>query len=676
MLAAAARPETGRARRRRLDRAGHARRDAARRRRPARGGRRGARGRARQRVRDPAPAGPPRRARGRDGLLPVQQHGDRGALGAARARPRAASRSSTGTSTTATGPRRSSSTTRRVLTISLHQDGALSRATPAALESRGGEGRTSTSRCPPGRATTATRTRSSGRRAGRARLRARPDPARRGPGRVGDRPARAHVDHRAGLPRADRPRRRARRRGLRRPARRDARGRLLAACTCRSPTWRSSRASPGWSRASPTTRSASTCRARCATSSARPSPPRSRRAPRLMLHDAHGYWIAEAGSPRGAAAARGRHDRRRRRRRRRLHGHVDGLAPARGRAGRGRRRARGRRAAGTARAGATAASSPASTWRCRRCAPTTARPAAAWVAAARETVDAIGAWCEAEGVDAWYRKGGELVVSTAPAQDGVRRGGGRRAHGDRADAPSRRARAATRRSSAPACSCPHAATVHPARLAFGLRERLLARGARIYEGSRGDRRCGRCRTGSRSAPPRGSVRARDRRLRDLAPRGTLPPLRNRLTVSSSHIVCTEPVPDVSSSSAGRGGEAISDGRALLHYTAHDARRADRVRLGRRADGGRRAAGRRMEVDHGVIAQVKRDLVRFFPQLEGRRDRARLGRADRRLPHAPPGDRRRAGCPPGRRSATRATASARRTCSAARSRRSRSTGATR
>ena len=46
-------------------------------------------------------------------------------------------------------------------------------------------------------------------------------------------------------------------------------------------------------------------------------------------------------------------------------------------------------------------------------------PARAWVAAAHATVDAIGAWCEAEGVDAWYHKAGELVVSTAPAQDGV-----------------------------------------------------------------------------------------------------------------------------------------------------------------------------------------------------------------------------------------------------------------
>jgi len=34
--------------------------------------------------------------------------------------------------------------------------------------------------------------------------------------------------------------------------------------------------------------------------------------------------------------------------------------------------------------------------------------AEAWAAEASETVDAVGAWCEAENVDAHYRKGGEL----------------------------------------------------------------------------------------------------------------------------------------------------------------------------------------------------------------------------------------------------------------------------
>ena len=243
--------------------------------------------------------------------------------------------------------------------------------------------------------------------------------------------------------------------------------------------------------------------------------------------------------------------------------------------------------------------------------------AAAWVAAARETVDAIGAWCEAEGVDAWYRKGGELVVSTAAAQDG----------GTGADAVDGRfvlaqtAEQARGRCASPVFRggvfVPAAATVHPARLAFGLRARLRARGARIYE---------RCRaTGLRPAPdgvcvrtPRGRVRAPVAVLATGAASGMLQPLRNRLTVSSSHVVCTEPVPDVLEQLGWNGGEAISDARALLHYTRTT--RDHRIVFG--WAGGRMAAGARpggrMEVDAAVVAQLRRDLPRFFPQLAGRR----------------------------------------------------------
>jgi glycine/D-amino acid oxidase-like deaminating enzyme len=67
-----------------------------------------------------------------------------------------------------------------------------------------------------------------------------------------------------------------------------------------------------------------------------------------------------------------------------------------------------------------------------------------------------------------------------------------------------------------------------------------------------------------------------------------------------------------------GGEAITDGRALLHYTRTT--RDGRIAFG--WAGGRMAAGSRtngrMEVDPEVVDQARRDLVRFFPQLEGRR----------------------------------------------------------
>ena len=238
-----------------------------------------------------------------------------------------------------------------------------------------------------------------------------------------------------------------------------------------------------------------------------------------------------------------------------------------------------------------------------------------WVLAARATVDAIGAWCEAEGVDAHYRRGGELVVSTAPAQDALK---AEATDGETVIAQT--AEQARARCDSPVFRggvyCPHAANVHPARLAFGLRERLLARGAQLFEGSKA-RAIAPAPGGVEVRTDLGGVRAATAVLAINAASGSVRPLRNRLTVSSSHIVMTEPVPDVLDELGWRGGESISDGRALLHYLRTT--RDDRILFG--WAGGRMAAGARpggrMEIDPGVIAQVKRDLVRMFPQLEGR-----------------------------------------------------------
>jgi glycine/D-amino acid oxidase-like deaminating enzyme len=356
-----------------------------------------------------------------------------------------------------------------------------------------------------------------------------------------------------------------------------------------------------------------------------------------MLHDAHGYWIAEAGSPAALPP---------------LDGettadvvvvgggytglwtawHVLACAPdARivvleaGRCGHGP----------SGRNGGFVSSLDLSLPSLR--AEYGEAAAGAWADAARETVDAIGAWCEAEGVDAWYRRGGELCVSTAPAQDGVgadavsAAGVAIRPDTGAAVGPSDEhgvgaviahdVAAARARCASPVFRggvfVPAAATVHPARLAFGLRERLLARGARIHEGSRA--------TAIRPVPAGVEVETAGGRVRTPtavfatgASTGTLAPLRNRLTVSSSHVVCTEPVPDVLDELGWRGGESISDGRALLHYTRTTP--DDRIVFG--WAGGRMATGARtsgrMEVDPDVVAQVRADLVRFFPQLAGRR----------------------------------------------------------
>ena len=259
--------------------------------------------------------------------------------------------------------------------------------------------------------------------------------------------------------------------------------------------------------------------------------------------------------------------------------------------------------------------------------------ATAWASESRATVDAIGAWCEAEDVDAWYVRGGELLVSTAPAQDGVSADAIDGTTVIAQDAATVRARCASPVLRA-GVYVPASATVHPARLAFGLLERLVARGAQVHEHSRA--------VGMRPVPvgvevatPGGRVRARSAVFAINASSGTLPPLRNRLTVSSSHIVLTEPVPDVLDELGWRGGESISDGRALLHYLRTT--RDDRILFG--WAGGRMAAGARprgrMEVDAEVVAQVTNDLVRWFPQLAGRRlDHAWGGPIDVSPTHRP------------------------------------------
>jgi glycine/D-amino acid oxidase-like deaminating enzyme len=95
-------------------------------------------------------------------------------------------------------------------------------------------------------------------------------------------------------------------------------------------------------------------------------------------------------------------------------------------------------------------------------------------------------------------------------------------------------------------------------------------------------------------------------------------LRGRLTVTSSHIVLTEPVPDLIEEIGWTGGECITDGRTLLHYfrTTRDGR----ILLG--WGGGRLAYGtrvnRRVEVDPQVTAEAHAALLRLFPALAGRR----------------------------------------------------------
>lgn len=257
--------------------------------------------------------------------------------------------------------------------------------------------------------------------------------------------------------------------------------------------------------------------------------------------------------------------------------------------------------------------------------------------ASREAISGIESFCREQEVEAWFRRGGYLQVSTAPAHDGI---------WDEAVAVSRElGEADAVQPLAPAgvaehCASPafragafypDAATVQPARLALGLRARLREAGVHIYERSAARRLAAAgdfSRVGAREKSDSqsvvaetgsGSVRA-GAAIVAIGGAAKAPgaPLRNALTITSSHIVLTEPVPDLLEEIGWTGGQCITDSRALIDYfrTTPDGRIAfgwggGRIEMGARLHG-------RAELDPDVVAAAAARLREYFPGLAGRR----------------------------------------------------------
>ncbi len=252
------------------------------------------------------------------------------------------------------------------------------------------------------------------------------------------------------------------------------------------------------------------------------------------------------------------------------------------------------------------------------------RAALAVARASQEAVTGVGSFCESQGVDAWFRRGGYLQVSTAPAHDGAwaEALAACRELGAVDAVRSLTAGEVAARCASPAfrggALYPAAATVQPARLALGLREQLLAAGVEVCERSPVARL--RAATGEVEArTATGRVRA-GAALVAIGGAAKAPgaPLRNALTVSSSHIVLTEPVPDLLAEVGWTGGECITDSRALVDYfrTTPDGRIAfgwggGRIAMGARLHG-------RAELDPEVVARAAAKLREYFPGLAGRR----------------------------------------------------------
>ena len=89
-------------------------------------------------------------------------------------------------------------------------------------------------------------------------------------------------------------------------------------------------------------------------------------------------------------------------------------------------------------------------------------------------------------------------------------------------------------------------------------------------------------------------------------------------MTSSHMVITEPVPDVLDSIGWRGGEAMTDGRTLVHYFRSTS--DDRIAFGWGGGmiGRGVRPGRRESMDLRLVSKVAADLQWFFPQLQGRK----------------------------------------------------------
>lgn len=264
-----------------------------------------------------------------------------------------------------------------------------------------------------------------------------------------------------------------------------------------------------------------------------------------------------------------------------------------------------------------------------------------------DTVDGIGSWCAAHGVDAWFTKRGSLQASAAPAQDGgwMEAVEACRAHGEAGrllpltpEEVGARVRSPVFRGGV---FMPGAATVQPATLARGLRRVLLERGVVIHEGTAateidGQRPgwLGTAGAGARRAPARRGAAggARPVRVRTTSTAGdgevlagaavvalnawaaAWPWFGRRLVTWSSYIVLTEPIPDRLEEIGWTGGEGLSDARFTLHYlrTTPDGRIAIGGGGGRAGFGGR--IGGAFTSDETAAIRAAAGLRRLFPSL--------------------------------------------------------------
>jgi glycine/D-amino acid oxidase-like deaminating enzyme len=232
----------------------------------------------------------------------------------------------------------------------------------------------------------------------------------------------------------------------------------------------------------------------------------------------------------------------------------------------------------------------------------------------------IGAWCEAHGVDAWFRHAGDLAVATNPTHEG-------RWEATIAQAEllgvAHEYEALTPEQVRARCASPafgggllihDAANVQPARLARGLRRVLIERGVRIFERSPVTR--------FRASSPAvaetltGRVTASEAVVGLGAWATWWREFHAKTTVRGSYMIVTETAPDRLEELVWTRGEQIRDLRASIHYarTTPDGRIA--MGLGGLQPDLARHIDHRYDYEERFVRRVARDLVRLFPPFEG------------------------------------------------------------
>ena len=237
---------------------------------------------------------------------------------------------------------------------------------------------------------------------------------------------------------------------------------------------------------------------------------------------------------------------------------------------------------------------------------------------AEASFEELATWAEERGADIWFRRGGNMGVSTAPAQDGA---WDRMVQGVRdAGVPDQFVHLSAEEVQAN-CRSPifragmiarRQATIQPARLARALRRVLLEAGVRIYEGSP-VRRFGTA-SPAIAETPGGSIRADAAVVALNAWASQWKRFRRTIMPRGTYIVLTQPAPEKLEAIGWTGGEGIYDFRTALRYlrTTNDGRIAFGAASARAGMG--TGLGPRMRYDDGSVAALIRDLHRMFPEF--------------------------------------------------------------